>query len=71
MKEAGICHLVVETGHWYSGKEIVIAQKQIERISYAESKVFVNITKEAILKAPEFHAPPWAYEDSLNSTTKL
>jgi hemolysin activation/secretion protein len=62
------CHLVVETGHWYSGKEIVISPKQVERISYADSKVFVTTTKEAILKAPEYHVPPWAYKDSLNST---
>jgi hypothetical protein len=68
-KSWAICHLVVETGHWYSGKEIVISPSQIQRISYAESKVFVSISKEAILKAPEYHAPPWAYEDSLNSTT--
>jgi hypothetical protein len=27
-------------------------------ISYAESKVFVNLTKEAILQAPQCHIPP-------------
>jgi uncharacterized protein YrrD len=64
-----ICHLVVETGHWYSGKEIAISPEQIERIVYAESKVFVNISKEAILDAPVYHVPPWAYEDSLNRNT--
>ena len=32
--------LVVETGHWYSHKEIVISPKHIDRISYEESKVF-------------------------------
>jgi hypothetical protein len=26
-KSWAICHLVVETGHWYSGKEIVISPK--------------------------------------------
>jgi uncharacterized protein YrrD len=63
-----IRHLVVETGHWYSGKEIVISPEQVDRISYEESKVFVNVTREAILKAPEYHVPPWAYQDSLNPT---
>jgi hypothetical protein len=53
-----IRHLVVETGHWFSGKEIAISPKQIDRISYEESKVFVNVTKEAILETPEFHVPP-------------
>jgi hypothetical protein len=57
-KSWAICYLVVETGHWLSGKEIVISPKDIDRISYEESKVFVKVTKEAILGAPEYHVPP-------------
>ena len=56
-KSWAICHLVVETGTWFSGKEIVISPSHIDRISYEDSKVFVNLTKEAILQAPEFHVP--------------
>jgi hypothetical protein len=52
-----ICHLVVETGHWFSRRKIVISPKDIDCISYEESKVFVNSTKEAILEAPEYHVP--------------
>ncbi len=48
-----IRELVVETGHWYAGKEIMISPSKIERISYEESKVFVNLTKEEIQKAAE------------------
>ena len=59
-----ICHLVIETGHWFSGKEIVISPKNIDKISYEESKVFVNVTKEAIQNAPEYHVRPWAFDDS-------
>lgn len=36
--------LVAETGHWYSGKEILIPTTKIARISYEESKVYVNLT---------------------------
>jgi len=54
-----ICHLVVETGHWFSRKEIVISQKHIDRISYEESKVFVNVT---ILEAPQYHVSPLGEE---------
>jgi uncharacterized protein YrrD len=63
-----ICHLVVETGHWYSHKEIVISPKHIDRISYEESKVFVNVTKQAILEAPQYHVTPLgeAYGDTRN-----
>ena len=63
-KSWAICHLIVETGHWYSGKEIAIAPKHIQSISYEESKVFLNVTKEAILDAPEYEVPPWAYSDA-------
>ena len=63
-KSWAICHLIVETGHWYSGKEIAIAPKHVESISYADSKVFLNVTKEAILAAPEYEVPPWAFSDA-------
>ena len=63
-----ICHLVVQTGHWYSRKEIVISPKHIDRISYDESKVFVNVSKEGILEAPQYHVSPpgEAYGDTRN-----
>jgi hypothetical protein len=57
-KSWAIRYVVVETGHWFSGKEIAISPKQIDRISYEESKVFVKVTKEAILESPEYHVPP-------------
>jgi hypothetical protein len=43
-----IRELVVEAGHWYSGKKILILPKNIERISYDDSTVFVKLTKEDI-----------------------
>ncbi len=48
-----VTELVVETGHWYSGKEILISPSQITRISYGESKVFVKLTKSDILRTVE------------------
>jgi hypothetical protein len=45
--------LVVETGHWYSGREVLIATDKIDRISYAESQVFVNLTKDDIQRTGE------------------
>jgi uncharacterized protein YrrD len=63
-KTWAITHLIVETGHWYSGKEIAIAPKHVERISYEDSKVFLDVTKTAMLAAPEYHVPPWAYGEA-------
>jgi uncharacterized protein YrrD len=45
--------IVVEARHWYSGKEILILPESVERISYAESKVFVNLSKADIQRAAE------------------
>lgn len=45
--------LVVETGHWYSGKEILISPDKIERISDKDSKVFVGLTKADIQQTSE------------------
>lgn len=45
--------LCVEAGPWYSGKEVLIAPDRVERISYEESKVFVNLTREDIQRTAE------------------
>jgi uncharacterized protein YrrD len=47
-KSWAIRDLSVETGHWYRGKEIFISPGKIDRISYEDSKVFVNLTKADI-----------------------
>ena len=45
--------MVVEAGHWYSGKEIRIPISQIERISYMETKVIVTLTMAEIERTAE------------------
>lgn len=40
--------MVVDAGHWYSEKEILISTKKVMRISYDESKVFVTLTTAEI-----------------------
>jgi sporulation protein YlmC with PRC-barrel domain len=52
-KSWAIRELVVESGHWYSGKEILISPSKIERISYDESKVFVNLPRADIQRTTE------------------
>ncbi len=47
-----IRELVVETGHWYAGKTIYVATKNITRVSYDHSSVFVNLTKENVTETP-------------------
>jgi hypothetical protein len=45
--------LVIETGHWYAGKEILIPTGKVDQISYEESKVVVNLTKADIQQTAE------------------
>jgi hypothetical protein len=61
-----IRELVVEAGHWYSGKEIRIPVSKIERISYKETKVVVNLSKTDIQKTVE-HGLAKATEHSVRS----
>jgi hypothetical protein len=42
--------LVVETGLWYSGKEIRIPTDKVNWISYNESRIHVSLTKADIQK---------------------
>jgi hypothetical protein len=48
-----IHEMVVEAGPWYSGREILVSPGRIERISYAEKKVFVNLSKADIQATEE------------------
>lgn len=48
-----ISQLTVEAGHWYAGKEILISSSDVERISYTDSTVFVNLSKATIQHTAE------------------
>jgi hypothetical protein len=48
-----IREIVVEAGHWYSGKEIRIPTDKVDRISFEDSSVFVSLTKEDIQRTGE------------------
>jgi hypothetical protein len=50
-----IGQLVIKAGHRLSGKEVVIPTKNVDRISYEESTVFVNLSSEAVEQSPAHH----------------
>ncbi len=49
-----IRYLVVDTVNWWPGKKVLVATRWIERVSWDESKVFINLTRAAIEQAPEY-----------------
>jgi uncharacterized protein YrrD len=48
-----ISEVIVETGHWFAGREILISPQSISRISYEQSTVLVNLTREDIQRTAE------------------
>jgi sporulation protein YlmC with PRC-barrel domain len=50
-----IGQLIIKTGHWLSGREVQIPTNKVDRISYEESTVFVNLSREAIAQSPTHH----------------
>lgn len=53
-KTWAIRYLVVDTVNWWPGKKVLLAARWIERVSWDESKVFINLSRAAIKQAPEY-----------------
>ena len=49
-----IRYLVVATRNWWPGEKVLVSPQWIERVSWSESKVFVNLSREAIKQSPEY-----------------
>jgi hypothetical protein len=52
-KSWAIHDLVVETGHWFSGKQILISPSKVEKVSYVDSKVWVKLSMAVIRHTAE------------------
>lgn len=50
-----IRYLVVDTRNWWPGKKVLISPQWIKRVSWADSKVMVELTKDAIKQSPEYN----------------
>ncbi|MEO5711867.1 MAG: PRC-barrel domain-containing protein [Luteolibacter sp.] len=60
-KSWAIADLVVETGHWYSGKQILISPAAVLGISYGGSEVSVKLTRADIKRTREDEAAKLAF----------
>jgi len=49
-----IRYLIIDTRNWWPGKKVLISPQWIERVSWSESKVFVNLPRETIKQSPEY-----------------
>jgi len=49
-----IRYLIIDTRNWWPGKKVLISPQWIDRVSWSESKVFVNLTRAIIKQSPEY-----------------
>jgi uncharacterized protein YrrD len=63
-----IRYLIIDTRNWWPGKKVLVSPQWIERVSWSKSKVFVNLSREAIKQSPEYTGeslPTRVYETGL------
>jgi sporulation protein YlmC with PRC-barrel domain len=63
-----IRYMVVDTVNWWPGKKVVVAPQWITEVSWMESRVYVNLSRERIKNAPEYDPAAFMnreYEDKL------
>lgn len=53
-KTWAIRYLIIDTRNWWPGKQVLISPRWITRVSWADSKIFVNLTRETIQQSPEY-----------------
>jgi hypothetical protein len=49
-----IRYIEVATRNWWPGKKVLVSPAWIERMSWADSKVYTGLTREAIQNGPEY-----------------
>jgi uncharacterized protein YrrD len=49
-----IRYLIINTQNWWPGKKVLISPLWIKRVSWSESKVFVDLQRETIKQSPEY-----------------
>ncbi|MEO8453369.1 MAG: PRC-barrel domain-containing protein [Gemmatimonadota bacterium] len=49
-----IRYLIIDTRNWWPGKKVLVSPQWIDRVSWKDSTVYVNLTRETIKHAPEY-----------------
>jgi len=64
-----IRYLVVDTGNWLPGKQVLVAPDWIDRVDWNGSRIYVKMTQAQIKHSPEYDSsalPDQQYEQSLH-----
>ncbi|MFD9060843.1 PRC-barrel domain containing protein [Kitasatospora purpeofusca] len=54
-QDVDFAHIVVDTGPWIFGREILLPAGTVRRVDTEERAVWLNRTKDEIKNAPEYH----------------
>ena len=49
-----IRYLIINTSNWWPGKKVLVSPLWIERVSWADAKVFINLSRQTIKESPEY-----------------
>ena len=49
-----IRYLIVGTENWWPGNNVLVSPRWIERVSWEESKVFIDLSRDSIRQSPEY-----------------
>jgi uncharacterized protein YrrD len=49
-----IRYLIVNTSNWWAGKKVLVSPQWIERVSWDDKAVFINLSRETIKQSPEY-----------------
>ncbi|MBT2452902.1 hypothetical protein J7F03_38890 [Streptomyces sp. ISL-43] len=70
-EEVGSSYIVVDTGPWIFGEEVLLPAGNFVHVDTKEEKILVNRTKEQIKNAPEYdkdkHRGDVVYHDQLGT----
>jgi hypothetical protein len=47
-------YLIVDTQNWWPGKKVLVSPEWIDRISWDDAKVYVDLSRQAIQNSPEY-----------------
>ncbi len=53
-REWAIRYLIVATRNWWPGKKVLVSPAWISQVSWPDSRVYVDLTREGVQAAPEY-----------------
>ena len=53
-REWAIRYMIVDTRNWWPGKKVIISPEWINRVSWPDSRVYVDMSRQGVKTAPEY-----------------